>query len=41
MIKLRATIGEAFKDFEALNNIERDSYVLGCELWRISILCLL
>ena len=29
MVKLRATLGEAFKDFEA---IERDSFALGCEL---------
>ena len=33
MIKLRSTLGEAFKDFEALENIERASLVLGCELW--------
>ena len=33
MIKLRSTLEEAFKDFEALNNIERASFVLGCELW--------
>ena len=33
VIKLRSTLGEAFKDFEALNNIERASFVLGCELW--------
>ena len=30
MIKLRSTLGEAFKDFEALDNIERASFVLGC-----------
>ena len=30
MIKLRSTLREAFKDFEAL---ERASFVLGCELW--------
>ena len=30
MVKLRATLGEAFKDFEALDNIERASFVLGC-----------
>ena len=30
MIKHRSTLGEAFKDFEAL---ERVSFVLGCELW--------
>ena len=30
IIKLRSTLGEAFKDFEAL---ERASFVLGCELW--------
>ena len=41
MIKLRSTFGEAFKDFEALDNIEY-SFVLGCELWtENSILCLL
>ena len=34
MIKLRSTLGEAFKDFEALDNIERASFVLGCELWK-------
>ena len=33
MIKLRSTLGEAFKDFEALDNIERASFVLGSELW--------
>ena len=33
MIKLRSTLGEAFKDFEALDNIERASFVLGCVLW--------
>ena len=33
MIKLRSTLGEAFKYFEALDNIERASFVLGCELW--------
>ena len=33
MVKLRATLGEAFKDFEALDSIERASFVLGCELW--------
>ena len=39
MIRLRATLGEAYKYFEAL---ERASFVLGCELgWRITILCLL
>ena len=32
MIKLRSTLGEAFKDFEALDNIERASFVLGCQL---------
>ena len=30
MIKLRSTLGEAFK---ALDNVERASFVLGCELW--------
>ena len=30
LAKLRATLGEAFK---ALDNIERASFVLGCELW--------
>ena len=33
LAKLRSTLGEAFKDFEALDNIERASFVLGCELW--------
>ena len=33
MIKLRSTLEEAFKHFEALDNIERASFVLGCELW--------
>ena len=33
MVKLRVTLGEVFKDFEALDNIERASFVLGCELW--------
>ena len=33
MVKLRAILGEAFNDFEALDNIEKASFVLGCELW--------
>ena len=34
MVKLiRAILGEAFKDFETLDNIEKASFVLGCELW--------
>ena len=33
MVKLRAILGEAFKYFEALGNIEKVSFVLGCELW--------
>ena len=33
MIKFRAILGEAFKDFEALDSIEKASFVLGCELW--------
>ena len=33
MIKLRSTLGEGFIDFKALDNIERASFVLGCELW--------
>ena len=42
LVKLRATLGEAFKDFKALDNIERALFVLGCELGRrILILCLL
>ena len=42
MITLRSTLGEAFKDFEALDNIERAAFVLCCELGqRISIVCLL
>ena len=32
MIKLRSTLGEAFKEFEALDNIKRASFVLDCEL---------
>ena len=33
MAKLRTILGEAFKDFEALDNIHKASFVLGCELW--------
>ena len=33
MVKLRAILGEAFKDFEALDNIEKASLTLGCEFW--------
>ena len=33
MVKLKAILEEAFKDFEALDNIEKASFVLGCELW--------
>ena len=39
MIKLRSTLGEAFKDFEVLDNIERASFVSFGR--RISMLCLL
>ena len=31
MVKLRSTLGEAFKDFEVLHYIEKASFVLGCE----------
>ena len=42
MVKLRAILGEAFTDFEALDSIERASFVLGCELWTENLmLCLL
>ena len=42
MVKLRATLGEAFKDFKALDNIERASFVLhvGCEIWTENFACL-
>ena len=33
MIELRSTLGETLRDFEPLKNIERASFVLGCELW--------
>ena len=33
MVKRRAILGEAFKDFEALDNIEKASFVLCWELW--------
>ena len=33
LAKLRATLGEAFKDFETFDNIERASFMLGCDLW--------
>ena len=39
MIKLRSALGEAFKDFEALDIIERASFVLGCELWTENFDC--
>ena len=32
MVKLRVILGEALKDFEALDNIEKASFVLDCEL---------
>ena len=32
-IKLRAILGEAFKDFEVLNSFEKAYFVLGHELW--------
>ena len=32
VVKLRAILGEAFKDFEAFNSIEKASFVLGGEL---------
>ena len=43
MVKLRSTlyVGEAFKDFEVLDNIERASFVVVSFGGRISILCLL
>ena len=33
MLKFRSTLGETFKDFEALDNVERVSFALGCEPW--------
>ena len=30
---VKAILEEAFKDFEALDNIEKVSFVVGCELW--------
>ena len=33
MVKLRATLRRGFNDFKALDNIERASFVLDCELW--------
>ena len=33
MVKLRTILGEAFKDSEALDNSEKASFVLCCELW--------
>ena len=33
MVNLRATFGVVFKDFGALDSIERASFVLACELW--------
>ena len=41
MGKLRAILGEDFKDFEALHNIEMASFVLGCELWTENFVALL
>ena len=38
MVKLRVVLGETFKDYEASDNIEKASFVLGCELWSISCL---
>ena len=40
MVKLRGISGEAFKNFEALDNIEKTSFVLGCELWTDALLAL-
>ena len=33
VIKLRAILGVASKDHEALDNIEKACFVLGCQLW--------
>ena len=33
MVKLRVIVGETFQDFEALHNIEKASFALGCEFW--------
>ena len=33
MVKMRATLGEAFKNVKTLDNIERASFRLGCEVW--------
>ena len=33
VINLRAILGVASKDLEALDNIEKTIFVLGCELW--------
>ena len=41
MIKLTSTLRQAFKYFEALDNIERVSFVLGCEFWTENFDCML
>ena len=33
MVKLRDILGEAFKDFEALDSMEKAAFVLSCEFW--------
>ena len=40
MVKMRATLGEAFKNVKTLDNIERASFRLGCEVWMKNFDCM-
>ena len=33
LLKLEELLGDRYADFEALNSVEKTSYVLGSELW--------
>ena len=36
MKKLQELLEDDYEDFESLDNVEKSSYVLGSELWRVS-----
>ena len=38
LLKLEELLGDRYADFEALNSVEKTSYVLGSELWEQNLL---
>ena len=41
VLKLEELLGDRYADFEALNSVEKTSYVLGSELWKQNFISLL